>query len=45
MGRGGAFGSIRGLTATDGGALNYDELVVYRRDAAVPSYLIAYQLF
>ena len=40
----GAHDSIHGLTVASGGALNFDELVVYRNDAAVPSYLIAYQM-
>ena len=28
----------------ESGALNYDELVVYRKEAAIPSYLIVYSL-
>lgn len=38
------FDSITGETTTFGGSLNYDELVVYRPDAALPSYLIAYKM-
>lgn len=30
--------SIRGLTTTDGGALNYEENVVYREEAVTPSH-------
>jgi hypothetical protein len=36
--------SVQGLTIEKGGGLNYDELVVYRNDAAVPSYLVVYQM-
>mmetsp|Transcript_4059 Transcript_4059/g.8692 ORF Transcript_4059/g.8692 Transcript_4059/m.8692 type:complete len:264 (+) Transcript_4059:461-1252(+) len=36
--------SIQGVTQDKGGGLNYDELVVYRSDAAVPSYLLVYQM-
>lgn len=39
----GRFDSVYGLTSSTGGELTYDELVVYRNDAAVPSYLIVYQ--
>jgi len=39
----GAFDSLYGATVEDGGALTYDELVVYTPSAAVPSYLIIYQ--
>ena len=28
----------------ESGALNYDELVVYKKEAAIPSYLIVYSL-
>lgn len=36
------YNSVRGLTRTEGGALNWDELVVYQDCAAIPSYLIVY---
>ena len=36
--------SVVGLTEADGGALNYDETVVYNDDAAIPSYLIVYSV-
>ena len=42
--KGGAYDSVVGLTVADGGALNYEENVVYSEAAAVPSYLIVYQL-
>lgn len=36
--------SVTGLTTADGGALNYEENVVYDESAAIPSYLIVYKL-
>lgn len=36
--------SIVGLTTDDGGALNYDEAVVYDPSAAIPSYLVVYRI-
>ena len=36
--------SITGLTIADGGALHYEENVVYHESAAIPSYLIIYRL-
>jgi len=36
--------SVTGLTKADGGALNYEENVVYDESAAIPSYLIVYKL-
>mmetsp|Transcript_60639 Transcript_60639/g.120063 ORF Transcript_60639/g.120063 Transcript_60639/m.120063 type:complete len:85 (+) Transcript_60639:918-1172(+) len=36
--------SVVGMSRTDGGALNYQETVVYRNEAAIPSYLIVYRL-
>jgi len=41
---GGRFDSVVGLTAADGGELNYEENVLYDEAAAIPSYLIVYQL-
>ena len=41
---GGTFDSIVGLDAASGGSLNYEETVVYRNEAAIPSYLIVYEL-
>merc|ERR1712137_149047 len=38
------YDSLLGETDVNGGALNYDELVVYRNEAAIPSYLIAYEV-
>ena len=38
------FDSIVGETTAKGGKLNYDELVVYVEDAALPQYLIVYTL-
>lgn len=35
--------SVVGRTIAQGGALNHDELVVYKNEAAVPSYLIVYK--
>jgi len=43
-GHGGAYDSVVGLTTADGGALNYEESVVYDESAAIPSYLIVYRL-
>ena len=43
-GQGGAFDSIVGLTAAEGGALNHEENVLYAEAAAIPSYLIVYRL-
>jgi len=43
-GGGGGADSIVGLSNADGGALNYEETVVYRNEAAIPSYLIVYRL-
>lgn len=40
----GARDAIVGLTKRDGGALNYDETVVFRDEAAIPSYLVVYRL-
>jgi hypothetical protein len=36
--------SIVGETKAKGGALNYDELVVYAEEAALPEHLIVYSL-
>lgn len=36
--------SVTGLTTADGGALNYEENVVYNESAAIPSYLVVYKL-
>eukprot|EP00322_Chrysochromulina_rotalis_P018346 CAMPEP_0115845830 /NCGR_PEP_ID=MMETSP0287-20121206/9555_1 /TAXON_ID=412157 /ORGANISM="Chrysochromulina rotalis, Strain UIO044" /LENGTH=392 /DNA_ID=CAMNT_0003299617 /DNA_START=27 /DNA_END=1205 /DNA_ORIENTATION=- len=36
--------SVTGLTTADGGALNFEENVVYDEHAAIPSYLIVYTL-
>ena len=44
-GYGGRAHSVTGLTVGDGGALNYEENVVYANDAAIPSYLIVYRLY
>ena len=38
----GGYDSVAGLTRSEGGALSWDELVVYRDEAAIPSYLIVY---
>ena len=43
-GGGGGADSIVGLCTADGGALNYEETVVYRTAAAIPSYLIVYRI-
>lgn len=43
-GKGGAYDSIVGLAKAKGGALNFEENVVYRVDAALPSYVIVYRL-
>ena len=43
-GGGGGADSIVGLCTADGGALNYEETVVYRNAAAIPSYLIVYRI-
>lgn len=40
----GTHDSVEGLTVAQGGALNHPETVVYRADAAIPSYLVVYQL-
>lgn len=43
----GAYGlhdSVTGLTTDDGGALNYEENVVYDDCCAIPSYLIVYRM-
>lgn len=42
-GNGGRHHSVIGLTAADGGGLNYEETVVYENRAAIPSYLIVYR--
>ena len=39
---GGGYDSVAGLTRSEGGALSWDELVVYKDEAAIPSYLIVY---
>ena len=44
FGRGGPVHSVHGLTVEEGGALNYEESVVYANEAAIPSYLIVYKL-
>ena len=36
--------SVIGLDRSDGGQLNHQETVVYRNEAAIPSYLIVYRL-
>ena len=41
---GGSYDSVIGLTVADGGALNYEESVVYDEAAAIPSYLIVYKM-
>ena len=41
-GGGGCYDSVEGLTRSEGGALSWDELVVYKDEAAIPSYLIVY---
>ena len=41
---GGAFDAVVGLTAQRGGALTYEETVVYQSEAAIPSYVIVYRL-
>ena len=41
---GGTFDSVVGLDADSGGSLNYEETVVYRNEAAIPSYLIVYEV-
>ena len=35
--------SLVGLVISQGGQLNYDEMVVYDSKAAIPSYLIVYK--
>ena len=40
----GGFDSVVGLVTREGGALNHDEIVVYRNEAAIPSYLIVYKI-
>ena len=42
--RGGEADSVIGLSVQDGGAINYEESVVYRNEAAIPSYLIVYRV-
>ena len=42
VGRG--YNSVVGLDRADGGALNYEETVLYDEHAAIPSYLIVYEL-
>ena len=41
---GGGADSVVGLSVADGGKINYEETVVYRNEAAIPSYLIVYRL-
>lgn len=36
--------SVVGLSIADGGAINHEETVVYCNEAAIPSYLIVYQI-
>jgi len=43
-GYGGTHDSVLGLTVAEGGALNYEENVVYDQRAAIPSYLVVYKL-
>ena len=38
------YDSIIGLTTKDDGKLNYDEIVVYDKHAALPSYLVVYEM-
>lgn len=43
-GAGGAYDSVLGLTTARGGALNYEENVVYSAQQALPSYIIVYRV-
>jgi len=36
--------SVEARPISQGGPLNHDELVIYRNDAAIPSYLIVYEV-
>lgn len=36
--------SVVGESMAHGGAINYEETVVYQNEAAIPSYLIVYRL-
>jgi len=38
------FDSLEARSTSQGGPLNHDELVIYRNDAAIPSYLIVYEI-
>ena len=46
--QGGSMHSVQGVTCAEGGGLNYEplyeETVVYRNDAVIPSYLIEYKM-
>ena len=42
--QGGSMHSVQGVTCAEGGGLNFEETVVYRNDAAIPSYLIVYKM-
>jgi len=41
---GAGYTSVEATDTASGGPLNYDELVIYRNAAAIPSYLIVYEL-
>jgi hypothetical protein len=43
-GQGGKYDSVLGLTEADGGRLNYEDNVLYDERAAIPSYLIVYEV-
>lgn len=38
------YNSVVGESVANGGAINYEETVVYQNEAAIPSYLIVYRL-
>jgi hypothetical protein len=40
----GSYDSVEGLSTSQGGLLNHPETVVFRAEAAIPSYLVVYQL-
>lgn len=42
--KGGRFDSVMGETGKSGGALNYDELVVYEDSAIIPAYFLVYSV-
>jgi hypothetical protein len=43
-GEGGEYDSVLGLATADGGRLRYEEIVLYDERAAIPSYLIVYEV-